>query len=320
MSHSIVVTVAVDFRSEINQLNNMKDELKECAGIYKVHFANELSALDSEIDKSINYIKSLEGMVVEQETLVGYQKDVSSLLKKLSNIKSGINYGEVYENLAIKDNEEINKIIIEYGVMAMFAIEDLKNSGEAINADTILKNIELNRQKEIESRQLDELLNSVKKRLILSDFPNEVKSEIVKLFNRSNTRQEVQDIHAYIETKIYEFRAMNELKETLKKALSNIGFEYKDISYTVNEEGEIVAHMRMFKDRTKDFVVHLKTNRQLDWQFGDYENHLCDADGDKFIEQIKELGVKMTSYNVTRNVSRSAPIRKAKELKYKEMK
>lgn len=318
MSHSVQVSVALESSAEYKALEALHKEISSCADVYKEYLSEELGDMEESIKKAFEFVQSTEFKTARDGELLEYQRNLSSLAKRVANIKSSFSYGDAYSKMAERKDQSINKIITENGLMAIMAIEDLENEGKNISSDELLNKIEENRAIEIDKNVLSKLKKQIQMQLIDMELPDEIKFEFVQMFHGSLTRQEIVDLFALIENKVVEFRNIEEISKTIIKGLETLDFKYTNSEYFMTEKGEIEIKLNLFKDKTKDFSLTINTSRRMSWQFGDYEEHMCDADGEKFREEIlPSLGLKLSSAVITRNKSRSRPLRQARALKMK---
>lgn len=329
MSHKSVLATFCT-AAEVETIRNEIDELQtllsasEIAKQYQVEF-------DDLIGKLNDTIKDLEAMNESEVVLDDFLKqwyesrarDLDSVMKLASNLKNSINLAKMTAQELEKVSLEIQSLVRQHGTMVLDAMDSLKKKGIDATGSAIKNEIEIIRNSFLDESKVEQYRSFYRNEIANLAMPDEFKIAIASELTTLQSSQEVADFSAFLEAKKSEYtKTIRLARELMDSAAKTLNFKLVDRSYKVIRDGEHIDDMRIEmklrnqKNNVIGYSFSLKGS--VEYQMGNYEGHMCDADAEVLMTELKKRGYRTNVISITRNISNSRPIERAAKLNEKE--
>ena len=315
MSHTVSF-VTFNLNKEIKEQCN--DVLNRLHSIQQYDWKNEITSqtintLLEQYQNKINEILQLDGKRVQavdvQSMLVTIMKDVANMQQFSNEAIQGF-----YKTYLNDVNENINKIIAQYGILATTALAKMQQENQIINEQNLLNKIDQIRNKQINKEELQRYQIEFKKAIDQCSFPNDIKLNLLNLVSHYTIAQEVSDIPGFIATKNAEFNRMTRLIKDVSSILKEVGFKFTNhaIKYLYNEQEDIFNTILLFKNNNNNTVaINFNSLGKLNYKLGNYVGHACEATSRSILEKLKQKGYEYSTPIITRNISNAKPLEKS---------
>lgn len=315
MSHSVSF-VAFNLTQDINeQCNSILNRIKS---IQQYNWKNEsinqsinnlINNYSKKVDDILNMDKKLVNPVEIQSMLITITKDIANM-QQFTDESINKYYQTYFDNA----KQNINKIIAQYGILAITAIEQMQKNHEIINEDNLLNKIDIIRNNQINEEQLKIYKQTFKQAINASNFPNNIKLELLNYINTFKTIQEVSDIAGFIASKNDEFNKMLHLIKDVSSILKEVGFKFTnhEIKYCYDKKEGIFNTILNFKNQNNNSIaIEFNSLGKISYKLGNYIGHACEATSASILKKLKEKGYEYSVPQITRNISNAKPLAKS---------
>ena len=321
MSHSVSMTVALNTSHEVKICDSIENEIKAFSEEYKKFFAKEILDILESIKELKKFAASINDVIGDSDTInktkmfLEYQKLQDSITKKIQNIKS-INIANYAEKVEGAEKDKIDVIVAKNGVLAMMAIQKLEDDNIQLNSNNLEETISKIRNKDVEETLLKSETKKIENAIYDYEMEEALEDHLLKVIDNVKSPQEIADVYALVGHMQLEKSRVNQLHEDVTKILKTIGFEGQKSSSKITSEGEIIKVVSYKNSLNKEFNVQYKATG-IDYKLGNYEQHLCESDSEKFMDILTEQ-FKVSEVRIKRNISNARPV--LREMKLKERK
>ena len=261
----------------------------------------------------MNEILQLDGKNIQstqvQSMLITIMKDIANMQQFSNETIAGF-YKQYLQNA----NENINKIIAQYGILATTALANMQQENQIINEQNLLDRIDEIRNEQVNKEQLQRYHEEFKKAIDQCAFPNDIKLNLLNLVSHYTTAQELSDIPGFIATKNAEFNRMSRLIKDLSNILKEVGFKFTNhvIQYIYNEEERVFSTTLLFKNSNNNTVaINFNSLGKLNYKLGNYIGHACEDTSRSILEKLKQKGYECSTPIITRDISNAKPLQKS---------
>jgi hypothetical protein len=329
MSHSLVLATFCT-KAEVETINREISELQKMMEMSDIA-KNYQSEFDDVIGKLKNTIVDLEKMNKQEQVLDDFVKswyatkarELDSVMKLASNLKNSINLSKMTSEELERVSLEIQSLIRQHGTMVLDAMDSLKKQGLDVSSTSIESEISKIRNEFLDQSRLDQYQSFYRNEISKLSMPEEFKVALASEVTSLRSSQEVADFSAFIENKKAEYEKTIRLaKELMDSASKTLKFKLVDRAYKVIRDGDHIDDMRVVmklrnqKNNVIGYSFSLKGS--VEYQMGNYEGHMCDADAEVLMKELKNRGYNINVTSVTRNVSNSKPLQRAAKLNESE--
>ena len=310
MSHSVKLSIALNASTEIKVCEKIKKDIEELSKEYKTVFSNEIKELKDSLKEMTIFVESIKGESVETDNFLSYQMKMDSIKKRISNISS-INIKNYIEKVESKDGIKINKIILDNGILATLAIQNIEENNESITSENLQYEINKIRVEKNLSNSFKEEISRAEKFIYESNLEIQEEDYLLGILDKSTSPQLLGDLYSIVGSMEIERKRISELDKIITTILVDMKFKVKKEETIVTSEGEI-KRIKIFVNKlNKEFAMNIKDSG-VDFKLGNYDKHLCESDSENFRNILKQQ-ITVTDERITRNHSNDMPMIMAKK-------
>ncbi len=340
MSHNASITFDICNKDELLALSQVKKEIADLEKFAQKNnftniFSEEIENIYTQLNESNLRIEKIGGShtissdfyLINQEKnrqIEAYYLELDNIIKKVQNIKYTLNLENELVNFINLEKNKIAELISQNGFIANQAIKNLFANNSEITYNTVNKEIEKIRFREFDQANAKLYKESLKKELNNLSIEKEFKIKLYSDLEKIETNIEIMDFSALIKSIESNFFKTTLLIKDVEEELKKIGFKTLIKKYTVLKSSnddvadQFVISLKTINNKNNNIIINFGLNGTMDYKMGNYVDHLCDADAEKFIIGLQNKQRFIATQKITRTSTTSRPIQRAKKMKVRE--
>ncbi|ALD66579.1 hypothetical protein [Spiroplasma cantharicola] len=340
MSHNASITFDICNKDELLALTQVEKEIKELENFsiknnFSDIFNEEIKNIYSQLEESKSLIEQIGGShtisgdydiinATKNKQIEKYYLQLDNIIKKIQNIKYTLNLeGELIRTINFEKNK-IGELISQNGFIANQALKNLFSNNLEVNFNSINQEIENIRFKESNDKTIKIYKDKLKDELNNLNIAKEFKTKLYSDLSKLETNIEVMDFSALMKSIETNILKTNMLVKDVEDELKKINFKtfskkYIILNSSTPEVGDqFVISLKVVNNKNNNIIVNFGLNGTMEYKMGNYADHLCDADAEKFIKGLQSKQRFIVSQKITRTSTTTRPIQRVRKMKVKE--
>ncbi|CAM9127352.1 hypothetical protein [Mycoplasma todarodis] len=304
MSHSAVIILANQYSETLSNCDETIVMIDKLEANMKIG-ATLTKQIGEMRDSLINFQKELMTgkRTIDIDRLRDLDVEISSKMKRIVGMRGNLDFFTNLEETTTHANEKINEVIVEHGYLARVAIESLKENGETINPEAILKEIDKVATKEQNQTRVKEFMGVVMNMLKELKFNKTIQQNLYMKATHIKNAQEFGDFIAFVESKAQARKNIERiLKDEIVPAAKLVELKRETQKFYINDQNEIYAKVKFMDQQAGELEMTIDELGKVKYQMGNYKGHLCHTKAKKIWKEVlKER--KILSEKITRDYS-----------------
>lgn len=322
MSHQIKMTIALNTQNEIEACKIAENKLNNLPKEYLEVFDREIEELRVSVSELSEFANNISGMTIDSDSansnnteFMNYQRKLDALMKRVENIRS-INLSNYIKNVEEKEKSNVNKILVENGILGMLALQNITKKNLSVTPEELEKEIDEIRNSESDTSEFNEQIEGLQVKIFDGEFSDVIENHLLETLALTNTPQLAMDFDALLSNFSIEILRTHMVFKDVKDILHDLGFKEIQSNEEFTSEGEYKKNATFRNHLNKEFVMSFKPSG-VDFQMGNYDGHLCESDSESFRAKLQEA--YNISIRIVRNQSNARPMLKQAKLKERGM-